>query len=129
MTSIDDEWNLFLNGSSDDITFKINKEDSSINPDVVPICEELYISTTTKVLFLNRAIDIYTVFWKLPILDYTIPTNGIVKKQMKIISKTPEEFEEYSEQLKELKYYNEHIIKQIRNPSARRIKFKDERKT
>ena len=128
MTSIDDEWNLFLNGSSDDITFKTNKEDSSINPDVVPICEELYISTTTKVLFLNRAIDIYTVFWKLPILDYTIPTNGIVKKQMKIISKTPEEFEEYSEQLKELKYYNEHIIKQIRNPSARRIKFKDERK-
>lgn len=130
MISIDDEWNSFLNGHSDDFTFKKN-DCVDILPDInatAPECEDLYISTTTKVLFLNRPIDIDTIFWKLPIIDYTLPTNGIVKKQMKIISKTPEEFEKYVEHLKDIKYYNEHIIKKIDNPTARRIKFKDERK-
>ena len=130
MPCIDDEWDSFLNGNIDDITFN-QKESGDILPNIsdsVPKCDDLYISTTTKVLFLNCPIDIDTIFWKLPVIDYTIPTNGIVKKQMKIISKTPEEFEKYSNHLKNIKYYNEHIIKKIDNPSARRIQFKDERK-
>lgn len=130
MTSIDDEWSSFLNGNSDEITF-MKKESVDTVPNInaiVPECEDLYISTTTKVLFLNRPIDIDTIFWKLPVIDYTLPTNGIVKKQMKIISKTPEEFEKYAQHLKDIKYYNEYIIKKINNPTARRMKFKDERK-
>ena len=47
---------------------------------------------------------------------------------MKIVSKTPEDYENYKSHIKECSYYKEHIIKQIHNPSARRIKFKDERK-
>ena len=47
---------------------------------------------------------------------------------MKIVSKTKEEFEAYQEKLKEIPYYRDYVIKQIDNPSARRIKFKDERK-
>jgi hypothetical protein len=54
--------------------------------------------------------------------------NGVVKKQMKIVSKTPEEFEEYKQKLIGVPYYIENIIKEINNPAARRIKFKDERK-
>jgi hypothetical protein len=94
----------------------------------VPICEDLYISTKTKVLFLNQPIDIHKVFWKIPIIEYWRPTDGVVKKQMKIVSKTPEEFAEYQEKLVDVPYYVENIIKQINNPTARRIKFKDERK-
>lgn len=129
MTSIDDEWSMYLSGSGDDIIFN-TKSDSilSQNNTTVPECDRLYISTTTKVLFLNCPIDINTIFWKLNVINYSTPKNGIVKKQMKIISKTPEEFEKYMYHLKDIKYYNEHIIKQIRNPTARRIKFKDERK-
>src|SRR6056300_178129 len=130
MTSIDDEWSSFLNGNSDEITF-MKKESVDTVPNInaiAPECEDLYISTTTKVLFLNRPIDIDTIFWKLPVIDYTLPTDGIVKKQMKIISKTPEEFEKYAQHLKNIKYYNEYIIKKINNPTARRMKFKDERK-
>lgn len=94
----------------------------------IPKCDELYISTKTKVLFLNQAIDLQGVFWKIPVLEYWKPENGVVKKQMKIVSKTPEEYNEYLEKLKNIPYYIEHIIKQIDNPTARRIKFKDERK-
>ena len=94
----------------------------------VPVCEDLYISTKTKVLFLNQEIDIHGIFWKIPINEYWRPMDGVVKKQMKIVSKTPEEYEEYRQKLAHVPYYVENIIKQINNPAARRIKFKDERK-
>ena len=89
---------------------------------------ELFISTKTKVLFLNQAIDINDVFWKIPIEEYWRPVECVVKKQMKIVSKSPEEYDAFMEKLKSVPYYTENIIKQINNPTARRIKFKDERK-
>jgi TATA-box binding protein (TBP) (component of TFIID and TFIIIB) len=94
----------------------------------IPHCEDLYISTKTKVLFFNMPIDIHAVFWNIPIIEYWQPKEGVIKKQMKIVSKTPEEFQDYKEKLTMIPYYNEHIIKQIDNPGARSIKFKDERK-
>lgn len=93
-----------------------------------PVCEDLYISTKTKVLFLNQPIDINSVFWKIPVNEYWRPMDGVVKKQMKIVSKSKEEFDEYKAKLENIPYYTENIIKQIDNPAARRIKFKDERK-
>lgn len=129
MTTIDDEWESYLNDSTGDV-FQA-KEPVDINkPECIytPECEELYISTTTKVLYLNTPIDIDDIFWKLPIIKYTNPENGIVKKQMKIVSKSPEEYEKYKEKIKDIEYCQEHIIKQVHNPSARRLKFKDERK-
>lgn len=108
-------------------TNNIDNEDAD-QPREMPVCDELYISTKTKVLFLNQEIDIHTVFWKIPIIEYSQPKEGILKKQMKIVSKTPEEYEEYKKKLEGIPYYREHIIKQIDNPTARRIKYKDERK-
>jgi len=92
------------------------------------VTNELFISTKTKVLFLNQAIDINDVFWKIPVEEYWKPVDCVVKKQMKIVSKSPEEYEQFMEKLKSVPYYTENIIKQINNPTARRIKFKDERK-
>jgi len=90
--------------------------------------DELYISTKTKVLFLNKPIDIHRIFWHIPVIEYGEPRDGVVKKQMKIVSKTREEYEEYRKHLEGVDYYTENVIKQIDNPQARRIKFKDERK-
>jgi len=101
-------------------------EPVKITQSVTPF--ELIISTKTKVLFLNRPVDIFTVFWKIPIIDYWKPEKGVIKKQIKIVSKTKEELEEYKSKLVNLNYYQEHIIKQIDNPTSRSIKFKDERK-
>jgi hypothetical protein len=94
----------------------------------VPKCDELYISTKTKVLFLNQPIDIREVFWNIPIIEYWRPIMGVVKKQMKFVAKTEEEYMEYRKKLEGVPYYTENIIKQINNPQARRLKFKDERK-
>tara|TARA_B100000900_G_scaffold245631_1_gene208847 strand:- start:3468 stop:4589 length:1122 start_codon:yes stop_codon:yes gene_type:complete len=129
MNSIDDEWSRYLNGDDNGTDIFNETDESNIKEEyTVPKCEDLYISTTTKVLFLNTTVDIDNIFWKLPVVEYGIPTNGIVKKQMKVVSKTPEEYEEYKKKIVDIDYYKEHIIKQIHNPSARRIKFKDERK-
>jgi len=135
--SIDDEWYTFLsngqtftNGSilpTDDKPVENSNVETESNTKV-PIFDDLYISTKTKVLFLNKPIDIHTLFWKIPIIDYWRPANGIVKKQIKIVSKTPEEYNEYKEKLKTVPFYVENIIKQINNPDANRFKFKDERK-
>ena len=89
---------------------------------------QLYISTKTKVLFLNQAIDIQNVFWEIPVTEYWKAQPGIMKKQIKIVSKTVEELETYKKRLVDVPFYSEIIIKQIDNPTARSIKFKDERK-
>lgn len=105
---------------------EINKHETAVS--TIPKCEDLYISTKTKVLFLNREIDIHRIFWEIPIIEYWRAEEGVIKKQMKIVSKTPEEYEEYRAKLVGAYYYTENVIKQINNPGARRIKFKDERK-
>jgi len=143
-TMVDDEWLQFISGNNVSCGFPSVSCNTSMKKDIttkseiksikntdnsnIPICEDLYISTKTKVLFLNQEIDIQNVFWKIPIIEYGNATNGAIKKQMKIVSKTPEEYEEYRAKLQNVPYYNETIIKQIDNSSGRRIKFKDERK-
>jgi len=102
--------------------------DSSGENPLCPPCDELFISTKTKVLFLNQGLNINDIFWKIPITEYWRPHSGVIKKQMKIVSKTPEEYEEYTSKLEGIPYYTESVIKQINNPTARRLKFKDERK-
>jgi hypothetical protein len=122
------EIQLNENESNEKSTIVSKTQTSTVEKTNMPKCDELYISTKTKVLFLNQAIDLNAIFWKIPIIEYGCPIEGVVKKQMKIVSKTPEDFIEYRSKLVGIPYYIEHIIKQINNPAARRIKFKDERK-
>ena len=96
MVDIDAEWMNYLKDTNEPPSKPlpaIHKDPSADN--LVPLCEDLYISTKTKVLFLNQEINIHEIFWKIPIVEYWRPANGVVKKQIKIVSKTPEEYEEY----------------------------------
>lgn len=137
MSTIDDEWSQFLTAQTTN-SFGVQPHDRSgskpkpvveeSDPAIAPACEDLYISTKTKVLFLNQPIDIHNIFWKIQINEYWRPMEGVIKKQMKIVSKSKEEYEEYKTKLEGVTYFRENIIKQIDNPAARRIKFKDERK-
>lgn len=147
-TNIDNEWMVFLtNQNTTIIDFTIDEKKENIKnisssplkinenlaPPTLPSTQsvkpfDLIISTKTKVLFLNKPIDIFSIFWKIPIIDYWKPEKGVIKKQIKIVSKTKEELEAYKEKLTGLNYYQEHILKQIDNPLSRSIKFKDERK-
>lgn len=125
--SIDDEWNNFIDGGELESVY-VDQYQTLQHGLSVPACDELYISTKTKVLFLNQSIDISKVFWNLPIIDYGTPADGIVKKQMKVVCNSEIEYAEYVSKTDNLTYFTENIIKQINNPTARRIKYKDERK-
>tara|TARA_A100001388_G_scaffold188412_1_gene141680 strand:+ start:178 stop:1350 length:1173 start_codon:yes stop_codon:yes gene_type:complete len=131
---IDQEWEAFISSQNNDClqdvepqvdTFNNLKEDSE---HTVPECEDLYISTKTKVLYLNIPIDINNVFWEIPTIEYWKPVEGVLKKQIKIVNNTPEEYKHYKKRLENIQCYSENIIKQIDNPSARKIKYRDERK-
>ena len=93
-----------------------------------PKCTPIYISTKTKISYLTRPIVINDVFWKIPILKYATPKEGIIKKQMKFSTTDPAELAAIQSMLKqEAACVNEFIIEHIENPDGR-IKFKDQRK-
>jgi len=126
MSQLDDEWLKFINGETpnDDAT----GEDAGI-PSEPPEFNDLYISTKTKLLYLDQKdIDVSRLFWNIPVVEYWKPLEGVIKKQMKVAAATKAESEANQERLRKTYYYTEHIIKQIDNPIAKTIKFKDERK-
>ena len=124
---LDNEWENFINGLVVDEPTPNAESCSKMGE--APECEDLYISTKTKLLYLNQKdIDVARIFWNVPIVEYWKPGEGVIKKQMKVASHSKEECEENTRKLKQTYYYTERIIKQIDNPIAKKIKFKDERK-
>ena len=133
MEFVEEEWESYINANkngslNEKCTLFTSKNAEKIPILELPKCDGLYISTTTKVLFLNDKIDINNIFWEIPIIEYWRPVSGVIKKQMQIVSHTKEEYELYKNKLQYISYYTEHVIKSIDNPTARRNKFKDERK-
>jgi len=140
---IDDEWlkftsNNYDENSSDDeeeineiIKQQTTEEFISANLNVdfseAPKPSNIYISTKTKIAYLNTPIDLKEIFWQVPIIPYAKPCDGVIKKQMKFNSSEPEELTFIQEKLKSEMYFEEHIITHIDNPTGR-IKFKDTRK-
>ena len=140
MVDINDDWESFLHNDGNDDEMEDSVDVISINteknPDYlqssdvrnIPKCSSLYISTKTKISYLNiNNIDIKDIFWKVPILKYYTPSNGVIKKQIKYSSTSKDEVDFISEQLKDIVCYDEHIIEHIENPEGR-IKYKDQRK-
>lgn len=88
---------LDSNSDSDDVQPRSFKEQQLLHSDAneqVPVCSPIYISTKTKISYLNTEIDIKKVFWDIPIMPYSSQTKGIVKKQIKFSSITKEELAE-----------------------------------
>lgn len=137
MDNIDDDWENFL--QNDDVSIEDEENYSSVlknniidsqmnNESNIPKCSDIYISTQTKISYLNKNnINIKDIFWKIPILNYSIPKDGVIKKQIKYSSTSVEEVTYIEEQLKNIKCYEEQIIEHIDNPEGR-IKYKDQRK-
>lgn len=137
MLTIDEEWFQYLKKNNIEMSYPVPKIAISEQISDIPVVSpeqivshdyELSISTKTEKLFLNCPIDINDIFWKIPVVEYWKPVVGVIKKQMKVISKTIDEYNDYREKLKSIRFYEEIILKEINNPSARSIKFKDERK-
>jgi len=140
---INAEWENFISsGYNDDIsseeeneyeTIVENNEEfisANISMDLTseaPKATNIYISTKTKIAYLNTQIDLKPIFWNIPVIPYAKPCNGVIKKQMKFNSTTQEELNFIREKVEKETYYEENIITHIDNPSGR-IKFKDIRK-
>jgi hypothetical protein len=141
---IDQEWENFISSgygddiSSDDeeinviIKQQTNEEfiSANLSSDLTteaPKASDIYISTKTKIAYLNTPIDLKELFWLVPVIPYAKPSNGVIKKQMKFNSLSPEELVFIQDKLKSETYFEEHVITHIDNPSGR-IKFKDTRK-
>ena len=122
---VDDEYAKFLNTFGDEETLSAN-----IKPELTseaPKSSEIYISTKTKISYLNMPIDLKTIFWLINVIPYAKPSNGVVKKQMKFSLESQEELTFIQDKLKVETYVEEHVITHIDNPTGR-IKFKDVRK-
>ena len=141
---IDKEWENFISSNYDDDDISDGEEineivkqtteefisanlSADINLNDAPKSTNIYISTKTKIAYLNRPIDLKLLFWSVPVIPYAKPCNGVVKKQMKFNSSTLEELLFIQDKLKDETYFEEHIITHIDNPAGR-IKFKDTRK-
>jgi len=151
MDNIDDEWESFLSSQNvpevemdtyhqDSIPncfgYHLTKEkeicvtdepEKIVYDGEIPIATDIYISTKSKIAYLNQPIDLNRIFWGIHIIPYCIPNEGIIKKQMKFNSMTEEELNIIKENLKKEVYFDEQIITSIQNPTGR-IKFKDIRK-
>jgi len=156
LNKIDEEWkNFILSNNNDDDNDSVDIEENdyyagqcfdkvidenyisaninenigfeNISKNVIPKSSEIYISTKTKIAYLNNPINLKEMFWIIPVLKYMEPKNGVIKKQMKFNSITEEELQDIKERLKNESHYDEQIITSIINPTGR-IKFKDIRK-
>lgn len=124
--NIEDEWKEFLLDDS----YELRDENENSNEiKNMPKCSELYISTTTKIAYLNSTVDLKNIFWKLPLLHYYDEKNGIIKKQMKFNSSTQEEVDELEENLEKNKerYIENNILQQVSKENTITA-FKDVRK-
>jgi hypothetical protein len=92
----------------------------------VPESTDIYISTKSKIAYLDQPVEL-SIFWDIPVISYSTAQNGVIKKQIKINSKTPEELESVQQRLQKDLYCEQHIMSHIDNPNGR-IKFKDIRK-
>ena len=141
---LDEEWEAFMNNGVSSLSLN-NREENQINPEEktddnsshyntyrdnceAPTPGDIYISTKSKIAYLNNAIELNSTFWKLPVIKYTYPQNGIVKKQMKFNSTCQEEVDAIQENLKDEYYVTEQVLTSVTAPSGSKNWFKDVRK-
>lgn len=121
MEDIDEEWEKFCEGGMD-----IQYVSKIVTKQIVNV-SDLYISTRTIICHLNRPIDLNTIFWLVPIIEYSEYKEGIIKKQMKFSFDNKKDLEDIMEKTNKYDYFENNLIRHIENPEGR-IHFKDVRK-
>lgn len=139
--NIDDEWSKYLADgdiSDDDNDLEICEDGldsveydgysktSICKTSVAPEPTGIYISTKSKITTLNEKIDI-NMFWDIPVIPYYIPKEGVIKKEIKLSSKTPEDLQNIIDKTNEIPNSTTYVLNSINNPNGR-IKFRDVRK-
>ena len=123
----DEAWLNFCADSDEiDSTSIIERENNQETQNNIPKCSSLYISTTTKISYFDKSIDLFTAFWKIPIISYSQPTSGCVKKQIKYTFLNEENAKQVETKLLEYDIGSMQQISYVSNPS--KLIYKDVRK-
>ena len=125
MNNVDAEWEKYCNNEENSLEPAKKKNDPIM---IIPKCSDLYISTKTKIAYLDTIINLNEIFWKIPVIDYYLANEGVIKKQIKINCDNKNEVEILEKKISETENLNFDIIQKIDNPNGRKIKFKDVRK-
>ena len=111
-------------GSGGGATAATTHDNTSFHPSI----SHIYISTKTKIAYLNRPVNIYDIFWNIPVQHYYERKEGVIKKQIKFQTTDPTFVASIKEKLEsQPRCYDEFIIEHIENPNGR-IPYKDQRK-
>jgi len=126
MIPVDDAWDNFNKQGYPNIPQEKKEKKSAFSPK----CSDIYISTKTKIAYLNTPIDLMKIFWNIPVLLYQERKEGVIKKQMKVNCLNEEEINFLETQIQKVKEGNICIevdtLKKVKNTG--KIKFKDTRK-
>jgi TATA-box binding protein (TBP) (component of TFIID and TFIIIB) len=120
MSSLNSEWeNFTLKGKSN------LKSESKVAPTYKVNCSDIYISTKTKIAYLNiKNINLTNTFWDIPIIDYHEPSVGVLKKSMKFNCTCKKETDLLEKKIQQIDNINVDVIKQI----ITNTKYKDVKK-
>jgi TATA-box binding protein (TBP) (component of TFIID and TFIIIB) len=117
---LDNEWEQFITNT----TPMLMDEEIDYTTQV-PKSSELYISTNTIISYFSEEIPLIDLFWKLKVIPYHEPREGIIKKQIKLISQNKSELEGIDTNIhKTGRYGYRTTIKHIENEKGN-IKYKN----
>lgn len=126
------EWNSFLeNSKKGNLILDEDSNDESKSQHItknseIPKCNDIYISTKTKQAVLSQSLDYIKIFWSLPIIDYSKPVEGIIKKQIKITNLSESDSNKMEENVQKEKIVQNDLLSTVRNSCDGKVpKYKD----
>lgn len=123
----DEAWLDFCTDSNDKtMSSIIERNNGNQTYTNIPKCSSLYISTTTKISYFDKPIELFESFWKIPIIPYAQLSAGCVKKQIKYTLSSEEEVKHVESKLTNYEITNMQQITYISNPNKNI--YKDVRK-
>ena len=94
-TALEEQWSMFCSTKSSHAVPQPATTTACSSGEEVPTPTELYISTKTKIVYLDTGpLDLNEIFWRLPVIPYAKEANGVIKKQMKTTCHTLSEVAE-----------------------------------
>lgn len=115
---LNNEWELFMENPEMDLDTSVSDKHNQQNKEynqTIPVdiqCSPLFISTKTKIAHfpMNGLLNIQDMFWKIPVIGYHEPKEGIIKKQIKITTLHETELDKIKDKLDEINVKQVHII-------------------
>ena len=119
VNNINNLWDYYIDNNiiNDDILYNnVLNNDRPINNTTKP--SDIYISTKTKISYLNQEIDLLKYFWELKLIPYHLQKEGFIKKQIKYIFTCENEYNNFEKYIQTVDNVNINFIRKNRTSDA-----------